>query len=175
MPSRLPAWRRGVLPGALGLLLAACGGAAGTPAITVSEARIPQPAGPNGAAYMTMVNDGDGDDRLLAVETTAASSAQLHESTLQGGVMSMRQVDGIDVPAGGRALLEPGGFHAMLLDVDTDLAVGDTVTLTLTFEASGEQLVEAEVVPLIGGDTGSEHSSEHSTHDHSEMPAPTEG
>ena len=166
MPSRLPAWRRGILAGALGLLLTACGGAAGSPAITVSDARIPQPAGPNGAAYMTLTNEGDGDDRLVAVDTAAADSAELHESALDGGVMSMRPVDGIPVPAGGRVLLEPGGFHVMLLNARPDLAVGDTVTLTLTFDGSGEQTVEAEVIPLVGGGTASEppEHTEHSEH-----------
>ena len=73
------------------------------------------------------------------------------------GVMSMQQVDGIDLPAGGRILLEPGGLHLMLLDVDPDLAVGDTVALTLTFEGAGQRTVDAEIVPLVGGDTGSQH------------------
>jgi len=169
MPVRRPAWCRAVLPGVLGLLLAACG-AAGSPAITASDARIPQPAGPNGAAYLTLANDGDGDDRLIAVDTDAASDVELHESTLEGGVMSMRPVDGIDVPAGGQVRLEPGGLHVMLLDVDPDLEVGDTVPLTLTFDASGEQTVEAEVVPLVGG-TGSEAPMER----HSHLPAASEG
>lgn len=113
---------------------------------------------------MTLVNAGDGDDRLVAVETDVAINVQIHESTLEDGVMSMQQVDGIDIPADGRILLEPGGLHMMLLDVDRDLAVGDSVALTLTFDSAGQRTVDAEVVPLVG-DTGSEHSMD----EHSEM------
>jgi periplasmic copper chaperone A len=150
MWSYLPAWRRVVLAGAMGLVLAACGAAARPPAVGVTDARIPQPAGPNGAAYMTLVNEGDADDRLVAVEADVADSVEIHESTLDDGVMSMRHVDGIDLPAGGRVRLEPGGLHLMLLDVDPDLAVGDTATLTLTFDRVGQQTVRARVVPLVG-------------------------
>jgi copper(I)-binding protein len=62
--------------------------------------------------------------------------------------MSMQQVDGIDVPPGGDAVLEPGGFHAMLVGVTDELTEGDTVDLTLTFEAAGDQTVSAKVVPV---------------------------
>jgi hypothetical protein len=141
------------------LLLTACGAAVGTPAVTVTDARMPQPAGPNGAAYMTLTNAGDGDDRLVAVETDVAGEAQIHESTLDGGVMSMQQVDGVDLPAGDTVSLEPGGLHVMLLDVRGDLAVGDTVPLTLSFTTTGEQTVTVEVVPLVGGDGATEHSA----------------
>lgn len=156
-----PAGRRGVIIVALVLLTAACGAADGAPAITVSAARVPEPAGPVGAGYMTVVNNSDGDDRLLTVETDVASSAEIHASTLDDGVMSMRQVDGVDVPAASEVRLEPGSAHVMLFDVDPDLAVGDMVTLMLTFERSGERTVEAEVEPLVGGETASEHPSAH--------------
>jgi hypothetical protein len=144
-----------VLMSAAVLTITACGAAAGSSSITVSNVRIPEPAGPTGAAYLTIANDGDGDDRLVAIETDVASSAEVHESMLTNGAMSMRPVDGVDVPAGGQAVLEPGGLHVMLVDVDQDFAVGDTVELTLVFDGAGEQAVDAEVVPLVGGETPS--------------------
>jgi hypothetical protein len=75
----------------------------------------------------------------------------------------MQQVDAVDVPAGGEAVLEPGGYHVMLIGVTEELAEGDTVDLTLEFAESGEQTVSAEVVPLgdvdpmdMGSEMGSE-------------------
>ena len=53
--------------------------------------------------------------------------------------MQMQQVDGIDVPAGGETTLEPGGLHVMLIGVDTELAEGDTVDVTLGFENARER------------------------------------
>lgn len=133
---------------ALTVLLAACSGAAGGDEIVVSDARVPVPAGANGAAYMTLTNDGDTDDQLVGVTSDVAEAVELHQSAMQDGSMSMRQVDGIDLPAGGAAVLEPGGFHVMLVGVTAELAEGDTVDLILEFANAGEQTVSAEVVPL---------------------------
>ena len=126
--------------------------------IEVSDARVPVPAGPNGAAYMTLTNPSDTADRLISASSDVAEAVELHESTLQDGSMAMQQVNGIDVPAGGQATLEPGGYHVMLIGVAEGLAEGDTVALTLSFEQAGEQTVDATVVPL--GDTGADMGSE---------------
>lgn len=161
MPSRAPALRRHLAAAVVASLLAACAGAAGSPSIAVSDARVPAPAGPNAAAYLTLRNSGDGADRLVAVDSDAAGSVELHESTVDGGTMSMRQVEAIEVPAGGEAVLEPGGLHVMLLEVDEGLTEGDTVELVLTFETSPEQTVEATVVPLV--EDGADHGEDHAT------------
>jgi copper(I)-binding protein len=166
-------WRSGragrvgaaTLIGAATLALTACGAAGGSSSITVSNARIPEPAGPTGAAYLTIVNDGDGADRLVAIETDVASSAEIHESRLTNGAMSMQPVEAVDVPAGGRAIFEPGGMHVMLLDVEQDLTAGDTVELSLVFDGAGEQVVNAEVIPLVGGDTEGDTPSDTASED----------
>jgi len=111
-------------------------------------ARVPVPAVANGATYMTLTNDGDTDDTLVSAGTDIAESVELHETTTQDGSMSMQEVDGIDIPAGDDAVLEPGGLHMMLIGVTEDLTEGDTVEVTLTFDNAGEQTAGAEVVPL---------------------------
>ena len=63
--------------------------------------------------------------------------------------MKMRKVEGIDVPAGGKAVLEPGGDHLMLFDLKAGLAPGDTFPLTLVFERAGSVTVEMRVAPLV--------------------------
>lgn len=147
------------LIGTIVLLLGACSAAASGGEISVTDARVPVPAGANGAAYMTLTNDGDADDTLVSVSTDAAETVGLHETSTHDGSMSMREVDGIDIPAGGDAMLEPGGLHVMLIGVTQDLADGDTVDLTLTFDNAGEQTVSAEVVPF-GDMPGTDMSSE---------------
>jgi copper(I)-binding protein len=97
---------------------------------------------------MTLANNGDADDRLTSVRTDIADTVELHETSTEGGSMSMQQVDGIDIPSGGDAVLEPGGLHVMLVGVTQELTEGDTVDLTLTFEAADDQTVSAEVVPV---------------------------
>lgn len=131
------------------LALAACAGSAETGGeISAEDVRTPVPVGPNGAVYMTLTNESDADDRLVGASTDVAASVELHETQMEGGSMAMQQVDGIAIPAGGEAVLEPGGLHVMLIDVDQGLAEGDTVDLTLSFENAGDQQVTADVVPL---------------------------
>lgn len=137
-----------LLLAALPLVSAACTPAASSSEITVANARVPVPAGVNAAAYMTLTNDGDSADQLISASTDIAGSVELHQTTTEDGSMSMQQVTGVEIPAGGQAVLEPGGLHVMLIGVTEDLAEGDTVELTLAFEDAGEQTVSAEVVPL---------------------------
>lgn len=68
-----------------------------------------------------------------------------HGGGTGGGMMEMRPVDRIVVPAGGEVVLEPGGLHVMLLDLAAPLEAGSSVELTLEFEESGEQVVTADV------------------------------
>lgn len=99
------------------------------------------------AAYMTVLNLGESDDTLIAVETSAAAAAEIHEVIMNGDVMQMQPLEGgIALPAGGEAVLQPGGLHIMLLDLTMPLAEGSAIPLTLTF-ASGAQIIIA--VPVI--------------------------
>ncbi len=101
----------------------------------------------SGAAYLTVRNDGDQDDRLIGVSADVAEMAQIHESTMQDGVMKMRPVEAIEVPAHGEAALEPGGLHIMLMGLKAPLEEGKSFPLTLTFENAGE----IEVMTTIEG------------------------
>jgi copper(I)-binding protein len=104
-----------------------------------------QMAGMNSAAYMLLRNTGNTSDRLLRVESDVAYSVELHISELQNGVMSMRRVNDLEVPAKGEVILEPGGLHIMLINLNQDLVQGEDVQLVLEFEKSGEIGIEAEI------------------------------
>jgi len=93
---------------------------------------------PNGAVFMRIVNRGAKPDRLLSVETTASAKAELHTHLHENGVMRMREVEAIEVPAGGSVTLAPGGLHVMLLGVTKPLRSGFGVPLTLTFAEAGK-------------------------------------
>ena len=108
-------------------------------------ARPTPPGARTGAAYFTIRNRGSAADRLLRVASPAAASVELHSMTMQGNLMKMRPVSGIDIPANGKVVLASGGFHVMLVDVRKPLVVGDSVPLTLEFERSGHVDVVAHV------------------------------
>jgi copper(I)-binding protein len=97
-----------------------------------------------GGAYLEIDNRG-GADRLLAVRGEVSEAQQLHSMALQGNVMHMREVDAVDVPAGAKVKLEPGGLHIMLVGLKAPLAAGSSFPLTLKFEKAGEVKVEVKV------------------------------
>lgn len=96
----------------------------------------PAPAGTNGVGYLTIVNHGAAAESLVKVETPAADHVEMHSVSMTGGVMRMEAVKATPVPAGGRTVFGPGGYHLMLLGLKKPLNLGDRVPVTLTF-ASG--------------------------------------
>ena len=96
-----------------------------------------------GAAYLTIVAPQG--DRLTAVSTPAAKEAELHTMSMEGGVMKMRPLEGLDIPAGQPVTLKPGGNHIMLLGLTQPLREGQTFALTLSFDKAGRQQI---VVPV---------------------------
>jgi hypothetical protein len=130
---------------ALLLALIACGGDGGPGLPGISDARIGTPTGPNAALYFTASSDGSA-DRLIGAGTEAAAAVELHETTLgEDGIVGMRPIAGLALPSDGELILEPGGYHLMLVGV-ADLELGDTVEITLTWEEAGAMTLEAEVV-----------------------------
>jgi hypothetical protein len=101
--------------------------------------------GANGAVYVTLANTGAQADALLSASSDAAQTVELHETKNDAGVMKMRPVAKIDVPAGGKIEMKPGGYHVMLLGLKRDLKPGDKVLVTLKFERGGEVRTEAPV------------------------------
>ena len=100
----------------------------------------------NGVVYVTFINDGTTADRLLKVSTPIAASASIHESSQEDGVMRMREVGSVDLPAGKTVELKPGGLHIMLMGLKQPLKDGDMVPLTLTLADEGEVPVEVMVM-----------------------------
>ncbi len=100
----------------------------------------------NSAAYMTIINKGGTQDRLIAVTNPQVGKATLHTHIRDGEIMWMRHVkDGIPVPAHGAVELKPGGYHVMLMRLKTPVEKGGMLPLTLTFEKAGTVTVHAEV------------------------------
>ncbi|SNB77289.1 Copper(I)-binding protein [Arboricoccus pini] len=133
---------------------------AGGPAAKVGKISILEPHAlataphqPTGAAYMTIVNDGETPDRLIAVATNVAKSASLHRSAADdAGVMTMGPLeDGLEIPAHGRAELAPGGVHVMLEGLAAGLKAGQVLTIELTFAQAGRTTLLVPVQALGGG------------------------
>jgi periplasmic copper chaperone A len=117
-------------------------------------------AGPakTGAAYLRIVNSGATADKLIGAATPAAKRAELHMHEHADGVMRMREVKTVEVPARGEVAFKPGGLHVMLFDLEKPLREGLGFPLTLTFEKAGKVEVTVQIEkPGTAQQTGHQH------------------
>ncbi len=98
--------------------------------------------------------------RLLRVDSPVAASVEIHNMTMQNGVMKMFPVDGIDVSAGKTVKLAPGGYHVMMMGLKQQMKPGDRVPLTLTFELADKKR-ESLVLSVEVRDLAGNHTSAH--------------
>lgn len=111
--------------------------------------RLLPPGTPNTAAFMTLSNDAEKPVRLVAAASSVAARVELHTHLNDNGIMRMRQVAHIEVPAGGRVQLQPGGLHVMLFDVKP-LTAAARVPLTLTFDDGQSLSLSLPVREVVG-------------------------
>jgi len=151
MPATL---HRSVLAAAAALLVlavAACssaggsGASGGAGAPTVSGAWVrTAPAGGQTAGYLT-ITGGSSADALLSASSPGASTVELHETSMDSGMMGMHPIASLAIPAGGTVTLAPGGYHLMIMGLTQGLTAGGTFQLDLVFQGAGKVTVQAEV------------------------------
>jgi copper(I)-binding protein len=128
------------------LLLSACGAPSGPSNVIVKDAwSRPAAQGQVGGVYMTIENSG-GTDRLLSLTSEVSDAIEIHETKSMEGMMHMSPLaGGLEVPAGGKVDLKPGGLHIMLMNLNRELKVGESFKLTLKLQSSKEITVEVQV------------------------------
>ena len=92
------------------------------------------------AGYLAIKNTTAVTQEIVALSSDRASRVELHSHSHVDGVMRMRKVDSLPIPAGETVALEPGGYHLMLFGVEQGLQVDDSVRVELQL-ASGEAVV----------------------------------
>ncbi|MBN8765733.1 MAG: hypothetical protein ABT22_03575 [Thiobacillus sp. SCN 64-317] len=113
--------------------------------ISVTDAwvRATMPGQPVGGAYMQIRSDADA--RLIGVSSSVVPRVEVHEMTMDGDMMRMREVKAVELPKGKTVSLEPGGFHIMLMNLKKPIVAGDSIPLTLVIESDGKrQTVEVK-------------------------------
>jgi len=99
-----------------------------------------------GGGYLTIENKGSAPDRLIGGSADVAGSVQVHEMSMEGGVMKMRPVEnGLTIEPGKTVKLAPGGYHLMMMDLKSPLKKGDKLPITLEFERAGKVQVSLDV------------------------------
>jgi copper(I)-binding protein len=109
-----------------------------------------------GGAFMTLVNTGDADRALVSAASDVADTVELHTHIKEGDVMKMRPVDHVAVPAGETVMLQPGGYHVMLIGLHAPLKEGESFDITLTFDNGDTATVTTDIkaagaMPAGGG------------------------
>jgi len=86
---------------------------------------------------------------LVGAASPVAGVTEVHEMKMDGGVMKMRAVARLDLPAGKPVILGPGGYHVMLMNLKQMIKTGDSVPLTLQFEGKDRKVEMIEVVAEV--------------------------
>ncbi len=126
--------------------------------------RATPPGAVNSATYVTVINAGDESRRIVAAYSNAVKEVQLHTVIDDNGLMKMRQVQEIEVPAGAAVELKSGGLHIMMLGVIEPLREGQSIDLELEF-ANGERVEFVSPVRKMAAMKDMDHSEM----DHSKM------
>jgi copper(I)-binding protein len=96
--------------------------------------------------------------KLVPASSPVANVVEIHEMAMEGDVMKMRAIPGLDLPAGKAVDLKPGGYHVMLIDLQQQLKPGDMVPVTLVIEGKDGKRerveVKAPVKELAAGHDG---------------------
>lgn len=144
---------------ALSLGISACGSGSATSDTTIAAtsevaeytvdgawARTSPMEATMGAVYLNVTSTLD--DALVgaSVSTEIAAMAQIHETLMNAdGSMGMQEIVSVPMTANTPLTLAPGGYHIMLMQLVKPLAVGETISVTLTFASGGTTTVDAIV------------------------------
>jgi periplasmic copper chaperone A len=105
--------------------------------------------------YLTITNTGSTPDRLTGGSAEVARKLEVHDMSMDGGVMKMRELkNGLEIPPGATVELKPGSYHIMMMNLSRPLAQGEKVKGSLTFEKAGKVDVEFTVEAMGGMPAG---------------------
>ena len=120
---------------------------AATNGVTVENAyaRAVPPTARNSGAFMLIRNDSDQDRKVVVAKSDVSEVTELHNHIHDNGVMRMRRVDAIDVPAHGSVELKPGSYHVMLIDLKHPIKPGEAIHIDLTLDDGSTVPVDLRV------------------------------
>lgn len=136
--------------GLLMLVLISANSFAGDISVIDAYARAVPAGQPNSAAFMILENSGAEDRALVGALSSVSKVVELHTHLKEGGMMRMRRVDKIEIKAGSKTVLKPGGLHVMFIGLNKALTQGDKVDLALIFD-DGNQIRLKLPVKMVAG------------------------
>lgn len=144
--------KRSIRAAALAATLALCGTAFAQ--VTAKDAWVRGTVGKLTTTGAFMDLTAATDSRLVAAASPVAGTVEIHEMRMEGDVMRMRAITGLDLPAGKTVELRPGGYHVMLMGLKKPLNDGETVPITLTVETRDGTRTTIALEAQVRGVTG---------------------
>lgn len=138
--------------GLLGALLLTASVYASDIQVLGASSRATAPGQDSAMVDLTIISAKAG--QLVGFSSPACKTAEMHSMSHENGMMTMRQVKVIDLPAGRRVTLGESGFHLMLMGLKSSLKAGERVPLTLNVKVGDKDFkidASAEITPLVGG------------------------
>jgi len=136
--------------------------AAGSIAISDPRSRETPPAARVGVGYLKIANNGTKADRLIGLSSPVADRVELHQTTMEGAVARMLPVLlPLEIAPGRSVVLEPGGMHLMLVQLNAPIRLETPVPVELRFERAGSLTVQMTVEPLRGSRGTTGHGGRH--------------
>jgi len=127
--------------------------AGGSLSVLEPWARATPPGATVGGAFLVIENPGAA-DQLLRIESPVSGTVEMHQTSMKDGMMQMREVKSLTVPAHGQVRFAPGGLHVMLLGLKHPLVEGQHFPMTLVFQNAGSVKVDV-IVKGLGAEGGS--------------------
>ncbi|OUV04168.1 MAG: hypothetical protein CBC42_00230 [Betaproteobacteria bacterium TMED82] len=110
------------------------------------HAAAPRPGVRNIAIYIeNIINNSSKDEVLQKVTSPVFSDLELHEMKIKGGLMQMRRVSLITIPAKSSISLASGGLHIMGLNIVKLDKDAKSFPATLHFETLGAIAIEVNI------------------------------
>lgn len=122
--------------------------------LTAAWARATPKGATVGGGYFTITNTGNAADRLVGGTSDISNRFEIHQMSMDKGVMKMREVtSGIEITPGQTVRFDPSGYHIMFVGLKHPLKEGDHIKATLQFEKAGNVSVDF-AVESIGARSG---------------------
>jgi len=134
--------------------------------IMVEEAwvRLPPPIADTAAGYMTIRNHSAKDIEITGIKTAIAEHPEFHSMDMDDGMMHMKKMEKVVVPAHGGISFGPGGNHLMLIGLTRALEAGEHLMITLQTSDGKSTMVHAEVRDMRSASPSNKSSDESHVH-----------
>jgi len=135
--------------------------------LTAAWARATPKGATVGGGYFTITNTGNAADRLVGGTSDVSNRVEIHEMSMEKGVMKMREMtSGIEIKPGQTVRFEPSGYHIMFVGLKQPLKEGDHIKATLQFAKAGHASVDFVVESMGARSSGSQGDGKLMQHGH---------